>query len=401
MFKETFWHFFRGRNGRDEEKDCALVLSGGGARSAYQVGVLSYIADAFSDFRFPILNGVSAGAINAAHVANHGGTPQEAADSLVDMWLSLSTEDVYRAESGVRVLWNFLRHGFRAENEEDVLEGDVARALLNTDPLRALLEEALAADGRLQGIETNLQKWLKAFSVVTTNYATGQTVTWVQGREATHWERPNRISVNTTLTLDHIMASTALPLLFPAIRIGDAWYGDGGIRLAAPLAPAIHLGADRILIVSTRYDRTREEANRPSIVGYPPPAQILSILMSSIFLDMLDQDAQMLRRLNKLIEALPEDERNGMRPIQLMQIHPSLDLGRLAGDYEATLPATFRFLARGIGTEETESPDWLSMLLFEPDFINRLVEVGYHDARRLHDDIEAFLAGEKDRAYPQ
>lgn len=396
MSPDRFLEFFnRENNGRPG--DCALVLSGGGARAAYQAGVLSYIAEAFGEHRFPILSGVSAGAINAAHLANDTGTTQESTDRLIKTWQRITTEDVYEAESGLRVLWSFFRHGFRVEDEDDPLNDRVAQALLDTAPLRAFLEDNLGVhNGRLPGVEVNMDNsWLKAFAVITTNYLTGQTVTWVQGRDAKLWERPNRVSVNTTLTLDHIMASTALPLLFPAVRIGDAWYGDGGIRLAAPLAPAIHLGADKILVISTRYNRSRAEADRPSVEGYPPPAQILSILMNSLFLDMTEQDAQMLHRLNRLIENLPPEKRNGVRPIRLMQIQPSQDLGRLSGAYESTLPTTFRFLERGLGTTETESPDWLSMLLFEPDYITRLIDIGYHDARRQHNEIEAFLLGDE------
>ena len=399
MLKEAFWRFFD-RDNRNQPGDCALVLSGGGARSAYQVGALNYITDAFPDYRFDILNGVSAGAINAAYLANYSGTAREATSRLLELWEDLNTEDVYETESGLRVLWNFFRHGMRAEGKENGLEQNGAQALLDTSPLRSTLEKKLG--GQLAGISENLQEdRLKAFSVATTNYATGQTVTWVQGREAVLWERPNRVSINTTITLDHIMASTSLPLLFPAVRIGEAWYGDGGVRLSAPLAPSIHLGADRILVLSTRYSRSREEADRPSVEGYPPPAQIISILMNSMFLDVLDQDARALRRFNQLIEHLPRKKRFGMRPIQLMQLRPSMDLGRLARDYEATLPATFRFLERGLGTTETESPDWLSMLLFEPDYISRLVEIGYHDARLQHEDIEAFLSGDDTHVFPQ
>ena len=402
MLKEAFRHFFNGDN-RDQPGDCALVLSGGGARSAYQVGALNYITDAFPEYRFAILNGVSAGAINAAYLANYSGTTREATGRLLEMWEDLNTEDVYEAESGLRVLWNFFRHGMRAEGKENGLEHKGAQALLDTTPLRNTLEKKLAGQGgQLTGIADNLeQDRLKAFSVATTNYATGQTVTWVQGREAVLWERPNRLSTNTTITLDHVMASASLPLLFPAVRIGEAWYGDGGVRLSAPLAPSIHLGADRILVLSTRYSRSREEADRPAVEGYPPPAQIISILMNSMFLDVLDQDAWALRRFNQLIEQLPQKKRFGMRPIQLMQLRPSVDLGRLARDYEATLPATFRFLERGLGTTETESPDWLSMLLFEPDYISRLAEIGYNDARRQHEDIEAFLSGDDERVFPQ
>ena len=186
-------------------------------------------------------------------------------------------------------------------------------------------------DGEIPGIDANLAAGrLSAVALTTLNYATGQTVTWVQGREIAGWERATRIGVNTRMTVDHVMASAALPLMFPAVKLQGAWYGDGGVRMLTPLAPAVHLGADRILAISTRYDRTRQEADRPLIRGYPPPAQIAGTLLNAIFLDAVDQDALRLERINRLLRKLPPAEWDGLRPIQLLVLRPSVDLGRLA-----------------------------------------------------------------------
>ena len=267
--------------------------------------------------------------------------------------------------------------------------------LLNTTPLWSYLNEHLGAvDGTLTGVDENLQSGrLKAVAVVTTNYATGQTVTWVQGEEFDLWERPDRVSVHARLTVDHVMASTALPLVFPAVRIGDAWYGDGGIRLSAPLAPAVHLGADRILAISNHYQRSRAEADEPVVTGYPPTAQVIGIVMNAIFSDALEQDAMTLERVNKLVRELRPSARHGMRPVDLLQIRPSVDLGRLAFDYEDQLPTSIRFLTTGLGTGETQSPDWLSVLLFDSSYIEALLDIGYHDARDRHAEIANFLRG--------
>lgn len=373
----------------------ALVLSGGGARSAYQVGVLKYIAEAFPRAYFPIMTGVSAGAINTAHLGNHTGTFEEAAEHLVDSWTGLELEHIVEVESGFSMLWGLLRRYSR--EGESPLSPDAVRkkhGLLNTNPLWNYLRDQLEApEGVLTGVSANLEDGrLQALSVTTTNYMTGQTVTWVQGDDFDVWERPNRISIHTRLTVNHVMASTALPLVFPAVRIGDAWYGDGAIRLSSPLAPAVHLGANRILAISTRYQRSREEADKPAVHGYPPAAQIIGVLMNSIFLDALDRDAFTLERLNTLLEELPAHKRHGMRPVKLLRLRPSVDLGRLAYDYEDAIPGAFQFLTTGLGTRETESPDWLSVLLFAPSYIDRLLDIGYHDARRQHDRIEEFLA---------
>lgn len=379
---------------------CALVLSGGGARAAYQAGVLHYIAEHFPTHRFPVLTGVSAGAINTAQLANHVGSFEAAASDLMVSWSKLRTENVFAAESGLSMLWGFLRHsGASAPPEEaTTLEVRDTHGLVDTTPLWTFLKEELnTTDGTLDGVEANLNRGhLKAAAVVTTNYATGQTVTWVQGEKFDLWERPDRISINTTLTIDHVMASTALPLIFPAVRIGDMWYGDGGIRLAAPLAPAVHLGADRILAISTRYKQSRAEADEPTVHGYPPAAQIVGMLMNAIFLDALDQDAFALERINKLVDDTPQRFRHGMRPIDLLVLRPSVDLGRLARSREPSLPGALRFLTSGLGTEETLSPDWLSVLLFEKEYIAQLLEIGYEDGKKQHDQIATFIEGSRE-----
>jgi NTE family protein len=228
------------------------------------------------------------------------------------------------------------------------------------------------------------------------SYTTGQSVTWVQTREdggIQTWERPQRKSVGCALRVDHVVASAALPFFFPAVEVEGAWYGDGGIRLTAPLSPAVHLGARRIIAVSTRYARTRREADHPAIGGYPPPAQVAGVLYNAIFLDQLDSDALQMRQINRLIARLPDAERDGLRPIELLMLRPSIDLGLLANAYEPDLPRAFRFLTRGLGTRETRSNDMLSLVMFQSDYVSRLIELGEADALARIEDIRRFLAG--------
>lgn len=373
--------------------DLGLVMGGGGARAAYQVGFLKALAGWYPDLRIPYITGVSAGAINAAHLASHHGSFCQAVRELCQLWGRLRVEDVFRVGpvslGSIALRWGLrLISGGRGPVPEVL-------GLVDTQPLRRFLEEALhAVDGELTGIRYNLETGhLRAVALSTSSYSTGQSVTWVQGSEIREWERPLRRSENTTLTVEHVMASAALPLFFPAVRLGDGWYGDGGIRLAAPLSPALHLGARRILAISTRYGRSRAEADRPSVTGYPPPAQIAGVLMNSVFLDLLDQDAMRLERLNTVLEKLPEEEREGLRTVRLMTLRPSTDLGRLAGRYEPQLPGVFRFLTRGLGTRETESPDFLSLVLFQPDYLTALMECGEADATAREDEIRAFMEG--------
>jgi NTE family protein len=372
--------------------ELALVMGGGGARGAYQVGLLRHLARKFPTLRLPILTGVSAGALNVAHLAQHTGTFAEAVASLERLWRSLSPEQVYRVDPPA-LLANLVRWGVRLVSGGTVSETQT-RGLVDTNPLRAFLERALVPrDGVLGGIDHNLARGtLRAVALSTTDYGTGQSIVWMQGRNIEEWERPKRRSVSTRLTVDHVMGSAALPFFFPAVRIDDSWHGDGGIRLTAPLSPALHLGAHKILAISTRYDRSQAEANRPLIRGYPPPAQVLSILYNAIFLDLIDQDVLRLEKMNFVLRKLPPEQRSGMRVVNILVLRPSRDLGKLSREYEPLLPGFFRFVTRGLGTRETASPDILSLLMFQENYLGRLIELGEADADARSDEIEEFVS---------
>ncbi len=367
----------------------ALVLTGGGARAAYQVGFLRCLARRSPDSRFPIVTGVSAGAINAVYLASHTGGLPEAAEQLTRLWTGLSPGKVFKLDPWGLAMTT-LRWGLSLVSGGRGSDSRRLRGLLDTAPLRAILEHALEdSEGRIPGIAANLRDGqLESLAVTTLKYATGQTVTWVQGREIQSWARPNRLGVQTNIQAEHIMASAALPILFPAQELEDGWYGDGGVRFLTPLAPAIHLGADRVLAISTRYDRTLDEASAPAVAGYPPPAQILGTMLNAVFLDAIDQDAMRLERINRLLDGRPRGE---LRPIECLILRPSVDLGRLAAEYEADLPRAFRFLTRGLGTHRTSSPDFLSLLMFQSDYLRRLIEIGESDADAQFESIRDLL----------
>jgi NTE family protein len=375
------------------DSQLALVLTGGGARGAYQVGMLRYLARRYPQLRIPILTGVSAGAVNAAHLAQHQGTFGEAVADLTYLWRKLRAEHVFRVDAGA-LSFGALR--WFARLVSGGLGGEPrTRGLVDTSPLSEYLERALSPEnGTLTGIAKNIQKgWLHAIAITSTDYTTGQSVVWVQGRDFVPWQRPNRKSVQTQLRLEHVLASSSLPFFFPAVQVGDSWHGDGGIRLTAPLSPALHLGARRILAVSTRYARTEEEANRPQVVGYPPPAQVLGVLYNAIFLDLIDQDVMRLQRANTILRQAPVEYRGGMQVVDILVIRPSRDLGKLAGDFEPKLPGPLRWMSRGLGTEQTNTPDFLSLIMFQTDYIKRLIHLGEEDAEARAADIDAFLAG--------
>jgi NTE family protein len=373
------------------EYKLGLVLTGGGARGAYQVGVLKWMARRYPDLDMPILTGVSAGAVNTAALAAAPGTFHQAVTALEDMWRGLSVSDIFRVDS-MSLARNTMSWGLRLVSGGRRGAPRV-RGFLDTQPLRELLYDMLApVHGEITGIDYNLAKGkLKAVAIITTSYTTGQTVVWLKGQGIRPWRRPQRRTEMAPITIETIMASAALPIFFPAVRIGREWYGDGGIRLAAPLSPALHLGADRILAISTRYDRTREEVEAEMSAGYPPPAQVVGVLLNAVFLDLVDQDAVRLERLNDLLDRLPEEDRLGMRPVRLMNVRPSADLARLAAEFEPRLPRSFRFMIRGLGTHEQHSPDVLSMLMFQADYLGRLIDLGEADAERMAPELEAFF----------
>src|SRR5207244_3461006 len=323
--------------------------------------------------------------------SGHRGALPEAVEDLAGLWSRLTPHQVFRVGAPA-LARNALRWGTR------LLSGGAAIAptvhgLLDTAPLRLLLERSLpTANGEILGIADKLERGLlNAIALTTIDYSTGRTVTWVQGRQIRDWERPLRRSTSARLTIDHVLASASLPFIFPAVRLGDDWYGDGGVRLHAPLSPAIHLGARRILAVSTRYQPTHEEADRPAVHGYPPPAQVAGILLDAIFLDLIDYDAQVLERLNRLLGMVPRQEWGDLRPVDLLVLRPSQDLAKLAADFESRLPRGLRFLTRGLGTQESSRPELLSLLMFLPEYLQPLIRIGESDVEARLDEITKFV----------
>jgi NTE family protein len=371
----------------DYQKPLAVVLSGGGARAAYQVGFLRCLAKHFPDLEISILTGVSAGAINAAFLANHQGTFFEAVEELSDLWRNLTIDQVFCVNAW-GLFKNVFRWGVRLISG-GITKASIARSLLDPSPLRDLLNKRLSPQKNVvTGISKKiLDGQLKAFAITGTNYSTGQAMTWTQGQDIKTWNRPSRRSVIREISIDHIMASAALPLIFPAVNLENDWYGDGDIRQSTPLSPAIYLGAKRILAISTRYGRSVQEANVPVCRGYPPPAQIAGVLLNSIFLDALDEDIRSLERTNRLLKQTPKELQEDFHIVDLFAMRPTQDLGKLAGQFEKDLPFAFRYLSRGLGSHETDSPDWLSMVMFDPHYLSHLIDLGQSDAENRAKDI--------------
>ena len=369
----------------------AVALSGGGARAAYQTGVLCHIGRRLPDLRVPILTGVSAGGINLGFLASYRGNFLEATQALRRHWFSLSTEEVFRTNP-TSLFTAALRAGVSLLAGGSSM-GPRFRSLVDTSPLRQFIKRSTVMSAIQERLDAGE---IEAVGLTAISYQTGRTVLFVQGDtpiRAMPSSSHHRI-VRTALTIDHIMASASIPLLFPAIKIGQQYYGDGSFRLTTPLGPAIQLGADKIFAISARYRRTTSEARQPDSVGYPPPARVLGLLLNSVFLDTLDWDATSVRRINHLVDHLAPKarEQERLRHVDLMIQRPSKDIGKLARDFEVQLPGALRFLVRGLGTSNTRNADFLSYLLFEHEYIRTLVELGEADAESNWEQIRDSLA---------
>jgi NTE family protein len=374
----------------------ALTLTGGGARGAYQAGVLARLGEALDDLQFGVITGVSAGAINAAFLANHRGSFGGAARELSGLWNKLSTEEVLRG-TPIELARNVTRWGVQ------LLSGGLetlprVRGLLDTEPLRALLTRVLCdEEGELSGVQHNLvQGRLGALAVTTTSYATGQAITFAQhapGHPKVAWDRPYRQGQSAVIGVDHVMASAAIPLLFPAVKIGTSWHGDGSVRQAAPLSPALRLGARRLLVISTVRKPSDHPRENPTDDPYPSLARIVGVTLNSLLYGHTEYDAEQLRRITDLVRALPGRD-SGFRPVELFLMQPSADLALVAAEYEHKLPRALRYLTRGLGTRDANSTDLLSTLLFDAAYTERLVECGRRDAEQQIDALVRFVTSD-------
>ncbi len=367
----------------------ALVLSGGGARGAYQVGVLRQIARQHPELRFPVITGVSAGAINATFIASHAGELTDATDELTELWSELSTSRVMRSDipsllsNALRIAGNVVSGGSRI--------APPVRGLVDTAPLRRILTSVI--DSRTIQAKIDAGR-LEALAVSATSYRTGDSVTFVQGRpELEMWSRFRRHARAERVTVDHVMASAAIPLFFPGCEVDGEYFGDGSLRQTYPLSPAIHLGADRVLAISSRFANVSQTGEAED--AYPTAARVLGLMLNSIFLDHLDADAERLERVNQLLQRVDPKHRWLVpeREVDLLVIRPSLDMARIAAGYERQMPRTLRYLIRGLGTRRGSGADLLSYLLFEPQFLSELIELGERDAKLNRLRISRFVEG--------
>lgn len=354
------------------------------------MGVVRHIARAHPELRFEVITGASAGAINAAFLASRRGELAEAAEDLAAYWGELTTGRVMRGDA-----WSLLGNVFRISS--NLLSGGSrlappVRGLVDTRPLRDFLAPMLDSEIVAEKIREGR---LKALAISATSYATGENVTFVQaGPEAAMWQRVRRRSRLTRIEVDHVMASAAIPLFFPACPVEGEYFGDGSLRQNYPLSPAVKLGADRILAVASRFSGSSPGAETAT-GRYPTAARVLGLLLNSIFLDQMDVDAERLERINKLLGRVnPADRwRVGEREVGLLILRPSRDIGRIAAQYESQLPKALRYMIRGLGTRRASESDLLSYLVFEPRYVSELIALGEHDAEMSRAKIAHFVEG--------
>lgn len=369
----------------------ALVLSGGGARAAYQVGALAALAEIAPDLHISIITGVSAGAINAVALAGRRGPLPAAVRLLRRDWERLRPRDVFvvRPLSLARATARLALHAAIGRRRG----GPAFRGLLDPSPLARYLHRHI----RFVGIADNIARGhLRAVALSATSYGDGATVTFVQG--AAHmptWSRARRHAVRTALGVEHVLASSAVPLIFPAVRLEGRYFGDGSVRQTAPLAPAIHLGARRIVAIGLRaLAGARSEPPGPG--AYPSSAELFGLLFNSIFLDALDADAERLERVNRSLACLAPADRaaTGLRAIGLLLLQPSRDLGAMARGYAVHLPPFVAAVVRAMGGRRAGAADFVSYLLFAPPFTSDLMDLAYHDTLARRGEVERLLAAD-------
>jgi NTE family protein len=376
-----------------------LVLTGGGARAAYQVGVVRALAEIVPGDATPfdVIAGISAGAINGVVLATGAEHFTRAAERLRATWASLTPDRIYR--TGALRLAGIGSRWLRDLSTGGLVGKSGINYLLDPAPLRELVETEIPLGRMRRHLRSGR---LRGIAVSATNYHTGSGVTFFEGAaDIQPWSRSTRIGVRARIGVTHVMASAAIPVFFPPVALEGSFFGDGCVRMHYPMSPAIHLGADRILAVSQRHlrspgDTVADEARSKTSpkTSSLPMSEIAGVLLNAVFLDSLDSDVERLERINRTLALVPPEHHGGeldLRPIPALVIRPSVDLGKLAADEYQRFPSMLRYLLKGIGATGQAGEDLLSYLAFEPVYIRRVMDLGYADTVARRDEIAAFF----------
>lgn len=383
-----------------KEKSTALVLSGGGARAAYQAGALKAVIEIHNslgkpDPAFTIFTGESAGAINASLMAMHVSDLDKGVEALCKCWDEVQMHDIF--ETGPVALLSNAARWAKELSFGGLFQKKSVPFLLDASPLRHYLAPKINFSQIRERIADGV---LKGLGISVTNYATGSAVTFFDSLDTVPaWSRSHRLGLRTELKLDHVLASTAIPILFPPIRIGHCYFGDGSVRLKAPLSPAIHLGAERILAIGLRYYRTPDqtvEINQNWKMSSISLADVAGVLLNAGFLDNLDADLERLERVNHTLDLIPAETkkklRHQLRPVKVLALRPSRDLGRLASEEFDRFNILLRYLLKGLGMSRTGGWDLMSYLAFDSAYTKKLISLGYKDTMAVRDKVEEFFS---------
>jgi NTE family protein len=377
--------------GGEQAPKVGLILSGGGARAAYQVGVLQAIARLLppdAPNPFAIICGTSAGAINAATLACNAGRFRYSVAYLLRLWRNIHAYHVYRADA-----WGLLINTLRWLGA--IMFGGFGKgkrgSLLDNTPLRKLLKRTIDFPGISRAIDNGD---LDALCITASGYSSNESISFFQGKESlTSWQRAHRIGCKMAIEVPHLLASAAIPFVFPPVLIDREYFGDGAMQQLAPTSPAVHLGADRILIIGV--GKPLDSSTRVHAPPFPSLAQIAGHVLDSVFIDSLEGDIERLQRVNKTLAAIPADavatHELELRPIAALVIRPSIRIDEIAAQYSQYLPRGIRFLLHGIGGMRHGGANVISYLLFERPFCRALIKLGYADAMAKREDILAFL----------
>ena len=378
-----FWQ----TNTKDEPDKIGLILSGGGARAAYQVGVLKAIADSLpkhSTNPFPVICGTSAGAINAAALAVYASQYREAIWRLVHVWANFHVDHVFKADfrgmGGSMTQWVSANIFGRSCNEPV--------ALLDREPLSQLLNHYLPFEQIQSSIDSGA---LHGLSISASNYATGNSVAFYQGHESIEpWVRANHIGTPTIINQEHLMASSAIPLIFAPHKIEEDYYGDGSMRQTAPTSPALHMGANKLFIIGVKHEAPFSLLKKRT-GKFPSLGQIAGHVLDSIFLDNITMDLERLERVNRTLNQIPDrhipDDSATMKKVELLFISPSQDLHDIAERHTDLMPRSVRLFMKGMGA----STALTSYLLFEKAFCRELIALGYSDTMERKEEVLNFM----------
>lgn len=373
-----------------------LILTGGGARAAYQAGVLKAISDQFPgfDYPFPIICGSSAGALNAVGLGSGGEIFRHSIEKVESLWMQLSSDQVYRSD-----YWALAKNIGRFIKGYASGDGiDVPGSMFDSSPLRRFLTKEVD----FEQLKTNINHHdIRAVSVTCCGYRSGQSVSFFQGEEGVEgWQSGPRLGVKTELTLDHLMASSAIPTIFPPVRINREFFGDGVVRNTAPLSPAVHLGANRILVIGVSANRTYKPIRKES-KHEPRLPHILEQVINGMFIDVVENDIDKVELINKLLAKTSDPEKVardlGYRNIETLLINPSEPIDEIAIRHINKLPKPIKQFF-GLNKEPVEGGVSLSSyLLFEADFMNDLITLGYKDAKKQARELDDFFNNDSKR----